>query len=268
MKNQLIKIVALLCVLATATVSLDAKVRQILAKNADGTTVDVTEQFETDGGEISSGDQQLVITTEDGSVITVNPQSNVIVSFGDTGATEVTITAGAVIASSQGAPVNINTVAGTFTTTQGNVAVQQSSAGDNNVSVTAVNAEGSEVQFTPSDSSVETSPVLAVGEQTTITGKSDGQSFSASNAVTVKADPVTVSTVNQVSSSSIAAVQSPVQETFVVTEQDDDQGEDEQAEETTAEDSSEAVAVENDGTPEPVVIEIPVDNVEVASNPG
>lgn len=267
MKNQLIKLAALLCVLTTATVSLDAKVRQILAKNADGTTVDVTNQFETDGGTISSGDQQLVITTEDGSVITVNPQSSVIVSFGDTGATEVTITAGAVIASSQGAPVNINTVAGTFTTTQGNLAVQQSSAGENNFSVTAVNAEGSDVSFTPSDSSVEASPVLAVGEQTTITGKADNQSFSASNAVTVRADPVTVSTVNQVSSSSVAAVQSPVQETFVVTEQDD-QGEDEQAEETSSEDSTEAVVVENDGTPEPVVIEIPVDNVEVASNPG
>lgn len=246
-------LITLLCIfVATSTLLEAAKIQRVLVKNADGTSTDVTEQFMNEDGVIESGDQELMVTTEDGSVVTITPNSSVVIASSTEGATQVTVVTGAVVATSNGGAINVSTAAGTFTTTGGNLLVTQSSTGTDNVMVTAVNSDGNAVSFTPAGEAGNLGPVeIVAGEETTITGQTDGGTFKAvAPVVTVKANPGTLVAVQKTAStsSSIAATITSVA--------------------AQPAQASQGQATQQPSPVPPIVIVIPVDNVEVASNPG
>lgn len=246
-------LLTLLCFfVATSSLLEAAKVQRVLVKNADGTTVDVTDQYTNEDGVIESGDQELMVTTDDGSIVTITPNSSVVIGSGTEGATQVTVVTGAVVATSKGGTINVSTAAGTFTTTGGNLLVTQATTGTDNVVVTAVNSDGNTVSFTPAGDAGNLGPVeLVAGEEATITGQSDEGTFKAvAPVVTAKANPGILVAVQKTASTSVsiaatlpaAATQGPAQPT---------------------QSQSESPTVVD-----PIVITIPVDNVEIASNPG
>jgi hypothetical protein len=241
LKNSLLTLACLF--VATASFLDAAKIQKVLVKNADGSTVDVTDKFANAEGAIESGDQELVVTTEDGSVVTIVPNSSVVIGTNAEGTTQVTVVAGAVIASSTGASISVSTVAGTFTTTGGDLLVAQSTGGENDVTVQAVNSSGGDVVFAPSDASAGNAPVsLQAGQEASITGKSDGTVFVAAQPPAIAtATPATIAAVQTTAKASVVAVVVPP---------------------STPAPGPAPIVVQ------PVVIDIPVADTEIASNPG
>jgi hypothetical protein len=217
LKNSLLTLACLF--VATASFLDAAKIQKVLVKNADGSTVDVTDKFANAEGAIESGDQELVVTTQ------------------------VTVVVGAVIASSKGASIAVSTVAGTFTTTGGDLLVAQSTGGENDVTVQAVNSSGGDVVFAPSDASAGNAPVsLQAGQEASITGKSDGTVFVAAQPPAIAtATPATIAAVQTTAKASVVAVVVPP---------------------STPAPGPAPIVVQ------PVVIDIPVADTEIASNPG
>jgi hypothetical protein len=243
-----------------------SKVTRVLQKNPDGTTTDVTEEYNLADGSIESGDNELVVSTDDGSVITINPNSSVVVGASTDGGTQVTVVNGSVIASSQGAPVNVSTAAGTFTTTGGNVFVTQSSTDGENYVVSAVNAEGSDVTLTTTDGATST---VDVGTQTVI----QGQSGRAPQVQSTPAPTQIVAVINDRASSSVSVAVQVVTPTDTIAQTDTSESEETETQETETESTDDVAETTETETVTPdaveqVVIDIPVDNVEVASNPG